>query len=246
MCDPPYGVRASSKTVADDLHGLPEEERASRMLRRERLDINPLLEGLLTFAAARLRVGGRLVFLLPTTTDMRGSAAPEHPALRLIAESEQPINTKWCRRLVTFEKMRPMAPDDRVSFERREANLFDTAKLGLQKPTSERKAAAIKRGREARRQRALGQNVPSDSAPRKAGGSPAAEGLWAFGADTRLVRVSAAVLAIAASLALFVWHRHSTGSGSTSFSGVASKYSSASGSGDARLRQSAAAAPSVR
>ncbi|KAJ1622251.1 S-adenosyl-L-methionine-dependent methyltransferase [Pavlovales sp. CCMP2436] len=136
VCDPPYGVRASSKKLvagaSDQMQSRPDIETYTPQ--RERLDINPLLERLLEYAASRLVLGGRLVFLLPTTTDMRGSGAPEHPALRLCAESEQPISTRWCRRLVTMEKVRENEEGMRVSFDRREASIFDTAKLGKDNP----------------------------------------------------------------------------------------------------------------
>ncbi|KAG8469977.1 hypothetical protein KFE25_006432 [Diacronema lutheri] len=143
VCDPPYGVRASSKKLADgasDLLHEPGHEEHVPM--RERLNIEPLLDALLAFAASRLVIGGRLVFLLPTTTDMRGSAAPEHPALELRAESEQPISSRWCRRLVTMVKVRECAPGMHVSFERRAASLFDTAKLGRVAPSADSRRAA--------------------------------------------------------------------------------------------------------
>jgi tRNA (guanine10-N2)-methyltransferase len=174
VCDPPYGVRASSKKLAEGAGNslraaqLRETDNAPFLPQRERLDIEPLLERLLEFAASRLVLGGRLVFLLPVTSDMSGTAAPEHPALRLCAESVQPISRRWCRRLVTMEKVRPCTPEMAVSFARREASLFDTAKLGKDVVTSERKLRA-KQARDAtaaaKAQRPPATSVPKRSAP---------------------------------------------------------------------------------
>lgn len=174
VCDPPYGVRASSKKLADGAAELLHEDgKGDYVPRRERLDINPLLERLLCFAASRLVLGGRLVFLVPTTTDMRGTAVPEHPALELRAESEQPISSVWCRRLVTMEKVRPCTDGMRVSFHKREASLFDTRKVGKEAPS----AAATSRRAARAAARAAARKAHADSqgeGARARGASPAA------------------------------------------------------------------------
>lgn len=155
VCDPPYGVRASSKKLADGASELLHESgKGAYVPQRERLEINPLLERLLSFAASRLVLGGRLVFLLPTTTDMRGTAVPEHPALELRSEAEQPISSVWCRRLVTMEKVRPCTDGMRVSFAKREASLFDTRKVGRQPPSAAAAARKAARASIARKVRA--------------------------------------------------------------------------------------------
>jgi tRNA (guanine10-N2)-methyltransferase len=166
VCDPPYGHRASSKKLADGSAELLREKHAqgddTYIAKREPMEMNALLERLLDFAASRLVIGGRLVFLLPTTADMVGSAAPEHPVLRLHAESPQPISRRWCRRLVTMEKVRPHASEMRVSFERREASLFDTAKLGKLPPQ-----AGSKEQRRRNKRAAAGEEDPPETYVRK-------------------------------------------------------------------------------
>jgi tRNA (guanine10-N2)-methyltransferase len=70
-----------------------------------------LLSDLLNFAARMLVVGGRLVYWLPTTFDYKESDLPRHPCFQIVANSEQPLSTKFCRRLITMEKVIPFDPE---------------------------------------------------------------------------------------------------------------------------------------
>ena len=64
-------------------------------------------------AARLLEVGGRLAFFMPCAADAEDAKTagadetPSHPALRLVARSDQMLSTRWGRRLVTFEKSKP-------------------------------------------------------------------------------------------------------------------------------------------
>jgi hypothetical protein len=74
-----------------------------------------VMQDLLTFASTHLRVGGRLVYLLPTTYDDYTDAdLPRHPRLRIVANSEEKLTTKYGRRLITMEKM--LHPDNRLDY----------------------------------------------------------------------------------------------------------------------------------
>lgn len=64
-----------------------------------------LLSDLLGFAARTLTVGGRLVYWLPTTNEYKDSDLPQHPCFKIAANSEQPLSSKWRRRLITMEKV---------------------------------------------------------------------------------------------------------------------------------------------
>ena len=59
---------------------------------------------LLALAARSLCVGGRLVYLLPSTYDYTDDDLPTHPCLRVVGNSEQPLTLKYARRLITMEK----------------------------------------------------------------------------------------------------------------------------------------------
>ena len=64
------------------------------------------LRDLLDTSAKLLRLGGRLVYFLPAAPEVyREEEIPQHPALRLIANSEQILSTKFSRRLITMEKV---------------------------------------------------------------------------------------------------------------------------------------------
>lgn len=153
VCDPPYGVRASSKRLADDYLHSAWAESSDFIPRRQRLETMDLLERLLTFAADVLVVGGRLVCFVPVTADMRESPVPRHPAFKHIAESVQPICSRWARRLVTLEKVRHAQDGDRVTFE---SVLFQRDKLlGGEGPRTAAERRALKQALPKRRVRQL-------------------------------------------------------------------------------------------
>lgn len=64
------------------------------------------LRDLLDTSAKLLRPGGRLVYFLPAAPEVyKEEEIPQHPALRLIANSEQILSTKFSRRLITMKKV---------------------------------------------------------------------------------------------------------------------------------------------
>jgi tRNA (guanine10-N2)-methyltransferase len=87
VTDPPYGIR--EKCRADG---------TSPLL--------PLLLKLYAFGAKYLKLGGRLVYWLPCGYDIKiQSQLPVHPALKLVSHCQQDLGSRYCRVLVTLEKV---------------------------------------------------------------------------------------------------------------------------------------------
>lgn len=84
-----------------------------------------MLLDLLDLAALVLVPGGRLVFLLPTTPDFSRDDLPQHPCLRVVACSEQPMTQKISRWMITLEKCQDFSEALRQEF--RSANPLDAA-----------------------------------------------------------------------------------------------------------------------
>lgn len=77
-------------------------------------DVEDVIHDLLDLAAQLLRVGGRLVYWLPTTTDFRNDELPCHPCLRQVSVGEQLVRSHFSRRLITMEKTLPFAESRRM------------------------------------------------------------------------------------------------------------------------------------
>lgn len=68
--------------------------------------MSEVLSDLLEFSAKHLRIGGRLVYWLPTVVDEYSNTdVPQHPSMVLISNSEQNFG-QWSRRLITMEKVK--------------------------------------------------------------------------------------------------------------------------------------------
>lgn len=86
VTDPPYGIREKQRS-----------DGKSPLL--------PLLLRLYEVAAVCLKVGGRLVYWLPTGYDYDAeNDLPKHPSLKLISDCQQVLMTRYCRHLLTFVK----------------------------------------------------------------------------------------------------------------------------------------------
>lgn len=116
VCDPPYGVREGLKVcgaknpdkAAGREHKVVEGELGFRrkdfIAPKKPYDLASLLGDLLGFAAARMPVGGRLAFWMPTANDeFVENLVPTHERLELLYVLEQEFN-KWSRRLVVYAK----------------------------------------------------------------------------------------------------------------------------------------------
>jgi tRNA (guanine10-N2)-methyltransferase len=123
VTDPPYGVRAGAKKIGIDPKKLdwiekeePSEARHDygKYPQTVPYDLDAVISDLTDFASRHLRVGGRLVYWLPTVkAQYVPEDIPTHPALRLLFNCEQPFGV-WSRRLITLEKTCHWAPDMKV------------------------------------------------------------------------------------------------------------------------------------
>ncbi len=93
ICDPPYGDRAAAKHI-----GLNAVDRS--------YDLADILCDILDMSSRILRIGGRLVYLLPSSWDMYLLRdVPGHPCLDLVGISTQGLTFQQCRHVVTMEKV---------------------------------------------------------------------------------------------------------------------------------------------
>ncbi|KAF0688061.1 Aste57867_20285 [Aphanomyces stellatus] len=124
VCDPPYGIRAGARksgrrecsdpAVAAAVTSTNKPKYGPRTIPDEWIDSHipatqpyaaeDVMNDLLVFAAQNLRVGGRVVYLLPTTYDYTDADLPTHPQLRVLGNSEEKLTSKYARRLITMEK----------------------------------------------------------------------------------------------------------------------------------------------
>uniref|UniRef100_A0A1B0CAA0 tRNA (guanine(10)-N(2))-methyltransferase TRMT11 n=1 Tax=Lutzomyia longipalpis TaxID=7200 RepID=A0A1B0CAA0_LUTLO len=116
ITDPPYGIREATAKVASkdpSTQKPPSPPPGSfHCPSRSHYDLHDIFRDLLTFSAKHLRLGGRLVCWLPVfREDYCPTKLPSHPCLRLVANSEQILNTFSSRRLLTYEKYAEIGPD---------------------------------------------------------------------------------------------------------------------------------------
>jgi len=116
VTDPPYGVRAgakklgrketSKKPVAMRMYeGVPMHERHDYYPPTKPYEMSEVLMDLLEFSAYHLKLGGRLVYWLPTIVDeYSNDDVPQHPCMKLVSNSEQNFGA-WSRRLITMQKV---------------------------------------------------------------------------------------------------------------------------------------------
>ena len=87
VTDPPYGIREKIRADATT-------------------PLLPLLLRLYAVSARVLKLGGRLVYWIPTGYDFDNEKdLPKQKALRLISDSQQDLMSRYCRHLITLEKI---------------------------------------------------------------------------------------------------------------------------------------------
>ena len=116
ITDPPYGIREKPAEVADERftnRELPESVMDSHVPRRALAALEQILSDLFLLSTRSLTMGGRLVFLLPTTTSFTPSMLPPHPGLVLEGASEQLMAARWSRWVVVMRRTAAgEAPDE--------------------------------------------------------------------------------------------------------------------------------------
>ena len=104
ISDPPYGIRESSQHKSRRQGEKMDVDQSSNP---EKYDLTSIFVDLLNFANVYLRVGGRLVFWMPThIVTYDESLLPTHPCFQLFSNSEQILNRTVSRRLLTMVKIR--------------------------------------------------------------------------------------------------------------------------------------------
>jgi len=114
VADPPYGVREGARKVGkkkkhierEKTHPRPENPPTKHISSCVPYSSPDILKDLLYLAARLLCIGGRLVYWLATTNEYSEKDLPLHPCLSIISNSEQPLSSKWRRRLITMIKIK--------------------------------------------------------------------------------------------------------------------------------------------
>lgn len=107
----PYGIRAGARKVGKKNSAYFKETKEVEIHHNNRIpqcipyDVPDVLRDLLDFSARTLRVGGRLVYWLPTTDLYTDADLPLHPCMKIVGNSEQQLTMRWRRRLITMEKV---------------------------------------------------------------------------------------------------------------------------------------------
>ncbi|GFR46055.1 hypothetical protein Agub_g7525 [Astrephomene gubernaculifera] len=119
--DPPYGVRAGGKKSGAAPEAAakrnPITDRATHIPATQPYTLGECLRDLLDMSARLLVVGGRLVYFLPASPETYDEGElPYHPALQLVANSEQILTSRYSRRLITMEKVRPYDADAAAAY----------------------------------------------------------------------------------------------------------------------------------
>lgn len=87
---------------------LPIRDRQTHRPRTEAYPLADCLHDLLEMSAKTLRVGGRLVYFYPAVDGVYDERLlPGHPMLRRVANCEQALTSRYSRRLVVMDKVRP-------------------------------------------------------------------------------------------------------------------------------------------
>ncbi len=104
ICDPPYGDRAAAKHAGLNTNTPASFDRSYALA--------DIMCDILDMSARILRIGGRLVYLLPSSWDFDPlHDVPGHLCLDLVAISTQGLTFKQCRHVITMEKVtKPVPP----------------------------------------------------------------------------------------------------------------------------------------
>lgn len=110
ICDPPYGIRAGAKKSGssnpEKVKPIPKELLRDHIPQTQQYDTTELMCDLADSAARFLRLGGRLVYLLPVLqTEYMERHLVSHPCLKIVANCEQKLRFPLSRRLVTMVKV---------------------------------------------------------------------------------------------------------------------------------------------
>ena len=109
ICDPPYGIRAGARQTGSKLDNprpVLEENRHNHIAQTKTYSVSDVMSDLLDVAASTLKVGGRLVYIIPSFRDFdEDRDLPRHDCLELIDSCFQPFSNDLGRRIVAMKKI---------------------------------------------------------------------------------------------------------------------------------------------
>jgi len=119
ICDPPYGFRAGAKQAGRKKIDKEEKDKKvgpqTYIAPTKQYKVPNVIWDLIILAARLLRIGGRLVYLLPIDLDESPEdAIPRHPCFKLIDSSENELTRSTSRKLITMEKISPYSGNESV------------------------------------------------------------------------------------------------------------------------------------
>lgn len=115
VCDPPYGIRAGARKSGSRRQVVAQvkpEFRKDHIAQTQPYPVADVMTDLLNTAAEILRLGGHLVYILPsvaTEFDVEMDL-PVHPCLQTAFVCFQPLSTEYGRRIVALRKTKDNDP----------------------------------------------------------------------------------------------------------------------------------------
>jgi len=166
VTDPPYGIRAGARKSGPRKDGevrpVLDEHRYDHVAQTRPYAVSDVMADLLNVAARTLKMGGRLVYVIPSMLDFDESEdLPRHECLRSVSVCYQPLQTELGRRTVTMEKIKEYDESKSQSYSEnawvngaesaeKVANIRDRLlDIAKTKPGYEEKAAIRKKKRKA-------------------------------------------------------------------------------------------------
>jgi len=109
VCDPPYGIRAGARQSGSRLPNprpIAPNHRHDHIAQTRPYSVSDVMADLLDVAASTLRLGGRLVYIVPSMRDFNEETdLPRHACLAVVHICFQPLQVELGRRVVTMEKV---------------------------------------------------------------------------------------------------------------------------------------------
>ena len=109
ICDPPYGIRAGAKKTGSRRNAtrpILEEHRDDHIAQTKPYPVCDVMADLLDVAARSLRMGGRLVYVIPSYQEFDPQTdLPRHSCLELVHSCYQPLGPELGRRFVAMKKV---------------------------------------------------------------------------------------------------------------------------------------------
>jgi len=109
VTDPPYGIRAGARKSGKKggvSYSIDAEKRWDHVPTTQSYPVEEVMLDLLHMSSRMLVIGGRLIYLIPTTYDFELSDLPRHPCLEILQVCEQPLSSRHGRRAVVMKKIR--------------------------------------------------------------------------------------------------------------------------------------------